>query len=451
MKKILIVDDNENNRFVLRSIIENYFEQNGGSFHINEVANGIEAVSLQSLEPHHLIFMDIMMPEMDGIKATYKIRQIDPKVLIVAVSAISDKEQQKVILRKGAEDYISKPINTDVFNARFSNYLVLLESRYSTFKSQNISYVNLFTDKVYSYQVVFFMRNEDELSEFWEYYLLNNNQGSESLSDTILTFYTLGTIALKLAVRMEVIAEESCDNIYLTMNGINNIDTSIINLVLHKVPAGIEYKLDEDKLSFCLHKFKKAPIVLSTKKEIPIESCAITDSVPKLPVNEVIAIADKESFHVYSYLDDEDLYNVEEYISSLNSLLLLVGNGDVNRKEVEDIVYNLKGISKLTITYSESYSIAVALNNLAVSIEENMDNFLEKSHAIGGLCSAFSLDLSNWFNLIFKEGAISVDYMDDMIISNSNMLSTHVKTKPSTDADNAAAAEAVDIDDIFNF
>lgn len=129
MIKILIVDDNQNNRMLIRALVEDYCEDNDKTVLISEATNGLEAALLAEDEKFELIFMDIMMPQMDGIEATQRIRSFDAKAMIVAVSAVDDGERQKQILSCGAEDYISKPINADIFSARLGNYFSLIESR----------------------------------------------------------------------------------------------------------------------------------------------------------------------------------------------------------------------------------------------------------------------------------------------------------------------------------
>jgi len=68
--KLLIVDDNANNRMVLRLLLQDYGEGNNTVYEIQECENGLEAVNKAKSGEYSIIFMDIMMPEMDGIEAT---------------------------------------------------------------------------------------------------------------------------------------------------------------------------------------------------------------------------------------------------------------------------------------------------------------------------------------------------------------------------------------------
>ncbi len=108
-KQILLVDDDMRNIFALSSVLEGY------NMEISFAQNGLEA--LAHLEQHpetQLVFMDIMMPEMDGYETMKRIRE-NPAydhIVIIALTARALEEDRTKCLQAGASDYISKPINT---------------------------------------------------------------------------------------------------------------------------------------------------------------------------------------------------------------------------------------------------------------------------------------------------------------------------------------------------
>lgn len=108
-KSILLVDDDMRNIFALSSVLEGY------NMEISFAQNGKEA--LEHLETHpgvELVFMDIMMPEMDGYETMKHIR-LRPEydqLVIIALTARALEEDRVKCLQAGANDYISKPINT---------------------------------------------------------------------------------------------------------------------------------------------------------------------------------------------------------------------------------------------------------------------------------------------------------------------------------------------------
>ncbi|MES2192247.1 MAG: response regulator [Pseudomonadota bacterium] len=109
-RKILLVDDDVRNIFALTSALE----QKG--VHVEIGRNGFEAISkLDEVKDIDLVLMDIMMPGMDGLEATRRIRK-DPrfqKLPIIAVTAKAMKDDQEQCLKAGTNDYLAKPIDLD--------------------------------------------------------------------------------------------------------------------------------------------------------------------------------------------------------------------------------------------------------------------------------------------------------------------------------------------------
>jgi CheY-like chemotaxis protein/CHASE3 domain sensor protein/Skp family chaperone for outer membrane proteins len=107
-RTILLVDDDVRNVFALTSALE----QRGAKVEVGR--NGFEAISkLNELEAVDLVLMDVMMPGMDGLEATRRIRQ-DPRFTrlpIIAVTAKAMKDDQEQCLAAGANDYLAKPID----------------------------------------------------------------------------------------------------------------------------------------------------------------------------------------------------------------------------------------------------------------------------------------------------------------------------------------------------
>ncbi|MDN8614715.1 response regulator [Variovorax ginsengisoli] len=109
-RRILLVDDDVRNIFALTSALE----QRGATVEIGR--NGREALEkLDQVEDIDLVLMDVMMPEMDGLEATRRLRQ-DPrfeKLPVIAVTAKAMKDDQEQCLAAGANDYLAKPVDLD--------------------------------------------------------------------------------------------------------------------------------------------------------------------------------------------------------------------------------------------------------------------------------------------------------------------------------------------------
>ena len=107
--KVLLVDDNGVNRQVAGEILKK-----SGCI-VTLVEDGRKAIELAASNDYDLIFMDIQMPEMDGVTATKKIKALNLKVQppIVAMTAYSMKEDKERFLSQGLDDYIAKPIRAN--------------------------------------------------------------------------------------------------------------------------------------------------------------------------------------------------------------------------------------------------------------------------------------------------------------------------------------------------
>ncbi|MCK5720775.1 MAG: CHASE3 domain-containing protein [Thiomargarita sp.] len=109
-KKVLLVDDDMRNSFALTTILEDY------EMEVVVAENG--KAGLKQLEKHDdiaIILMDIMMPEMDGYEAMRNIRQQTKyrKLPIIALTAKAMKDDKIKCIEAGANDYLSKPVDTD--------------------------------------------------------------------------------------------------------------------------------------------------------------------------------------------------------------------------------------------------------------------------------------------------------------------------------------------------
>ena len=126
MYNILVVDDDKE---IVESI-EIYLRNEG--YKVFKAYDGLEALDILTNEEIHLILMDIMMPKLDGIKATIKIRQ-EKNIPIILVSAKGEDTDKILGLNIGADDYITKPCNLLELIARVKSNL----RRYMNFGNFN--------------------------------------------------------------------------------------------------------------------------------------------------------------------------------------------------------------------------------------------------------------------------------------------------------------------------
>lgn len=113
---LLVVEDNRVSQMVAVKLLKRF------SCSVDVVSNGFEAISRLSSNTYDAVFMDVHMPGMDGFEATRLIRsakipQIDPGMLIIAMTANAMKGDDQRCFKEGMNDYISKPIQPE--NVRF--------------------------------------------------------------------------------------------------------------------------------------------------------------------------------------------------------------------------------------------------------------------------------------------------------------------------------------------
>jgi len=104
MAKVMVVDDTAFMRLKLKQILKEF-----GHEIVGEAENGKIAVDkYKSLDPD-IVFMDITMPEMDGIEAVKTLKEIDSDVQVVICSAMGQKKIVLEAIKSGAKDFIVKP------------------------------------------------------------------------------------------------------------------------------------------------------------------------------------------------------------------------------------------------------------------------------------------------------------------------------------------------------
>ena len=104
---VLLVEDTEDNRFMMRRLLEM------SGYRVVEAMNGEEAVKFARDESPHLILMDLSLPVIDGLAATRLIRKLPElkSTPIIAVSAHDTSDFQAEAMEAGCNSYVTKPID----------------------------------------------------------------------------------------------------------------------------------------------------------------------------------------------------------------------------------------------------------------------------------------------------------------------------------------------------
>lgn len=132
--KVLVVEDYEINRMLMAELLKRY------DIVPDFAVNGVQGVEMALKNDYDLIFMDILMPEMDGIEATKRIRTVNLDVPIVALTAHALKNVKEEVLSVGMNDYVTKPVKLEELDRvleKFCGHLEIqqVESRLQDEKS----------------------------------------------------------------------------------------------------------------------------------------------------------------------------------------------------------------------------------------------------------------------------------------------------------------------------
>lgn len=118
-KKILIVEDNEQNLY-----LATYLLQNGG-YTVCSARTGLEGLAMAKTEQPDLILMDLQLPEMDGYEVTLRLKH-DPatsRIPVVAVTSYAMMDDREKALAAGCAGHLEKPLTPETFVAQVAAYL----------------------------------------------------------------------------------------------------------------------------------------------------------------------------------------------------------------------------------------------------------------------------------------------------------------------------------------
>ena len=125
---ILVAEDNLINQRVVVALLKKM------GYSADIAKNGLDAIKALKKRYYHLVFMDIQMPEMDGLEATRQIRSsksgdIDPDIPIIAMTAHALEEDREMCLKAGMNDFISKPLSPETLSGILNRWVGKKEHR----------------------------------------------------------------------------------------------------------------------------------------------------------------------------------------------------------------------------------------------------------------------------------------------------------------------------------
>lgn len=131
MDKFLFVDDEADIEFLAKQKFRKQISS--GAFKLLFSQNGEDALELLTQDPHvAVVILDLNMPGMDGFTLLDKIKEVNPLIKIIIVSAYSDMKTFRRAMNKGAFDFITKPVDfTDLEDVMVRSLELYRTSAYS--------------------------------------------------------------------------------------------------------------------------------------------------------------------------------------------------------------------------------------------------------------------------------------------------------------------------------
>lgn len=423
---VLIVDDNQDNRMTIELLLEGI-----DGITIQEAVDGADAISICKQSTFDLIFMDIMMPNIDGIEATKEIKSFAPSTMIIALSALDDEKSKHLMLHSGAEDYISKPIDSELFIQRVKNYVSIVSMRAKPVQGTKMG--SLFSDTAYPLSKIFTIDSEASLAYFWDYYLNNSNCKANNISDVVRLIYGVGLWLLKTNHIFTIVAEENDNNLYLTQTSIGSINERVIRNIVLNHCQNTPFMLKDGFLSYKLNKVTQLTPTQSSSADMEVTRQE-KEILSKTHFNKITATEYVEMTAIALMDKIESLETIED---SLDISLL--------NFERENTVTNLQNVSHLFLDYVEVIQQLVEFEHLSYAIT-SLANFLEnlegsqfdekKVKKLITLIISLVSDLSSWRdNLFIKQEANDIHYLDSSLLSSCLQIESIFQEEKASEED----------------
>ena len=179
---------------------------------------------------------------------------------------------------------------------------------------------------------------------------------------------------------------------------------------------------------------RKTEIIEKEVAEV-IKEKKITTTAP------IYKIQKSKQLKVFDFMKSKDQDSLHKLLQDLDSLMVLLGSGELNHSEILQIKDYLINISDIASIYDESANMSDSLYKLSMTIDNNIETFEKEARNIAKLCQSFSSDLLTWYRKLFIEGHEHYNFMDSSIEADTQTIIQFLE--PEENSEN--------IDDIFDF
>ncbi len=290
--KLLVVDDNDINLKVICKILNKY------GIEPETAKSGREAVDMIQRNVYDLVFMDHMMPEMDGIEATKIVRSFEERYYkelpIIALTANAIAGMKDEFLNNGFSDYISKPVDIKILERVLKRWLlskVVSDEARDKYNQLLLEKRQEFEDKISA--------SKEELS-IDALFGITNCAGSEEIYvDVLQTFYETGKE--KIALLSKLFDKKDWANYQIEAHGVKSASANIGANKLSELAKGQEFAVKEQRISDCENNheamLKEYNVVLDLLSPYAFGEKNVYDPIGKMMIDKddiINAITDAE-------------------------------------------------------------------------------------------------------------------------------------------------------------
>lgn len=451
--RLLIVDDDEDNRLVLKATCRNL-----ENFEIREAVDGLEAVEMaQSWEPH-IILMDIMMPKMDGLEASKIIKAVYPQTVIIGVTGIVDSRIEEKMSAIGIDIYIHKPIDRELIRFKLQSVESLFRLKQGNFRDRPKKIIlNPFNSDIPSYKTIFDIVDTEAMMEFgmWLFDRYNGKTISNKFDKVIEVFYKIMKQGSRNDEAMTIIVEESYEEFYITIkfDKAVHLEQNVLNMLNE---FGSEFIVQENIVCARLAKPVEGTIkdnILADIKSKKIEKIEKNDE--KTKEIRVISSNERDLLH-QSFVHKT---SAKDYISEIGGDILEeildlssideeweAKLNEIEKRPTEEnfIAFTNTVLNVYVGTINNLFeftALAYALTSLGLFIKERANIICEDSSKVKKmimLLEHLGKDLSAWREHIFiLQETADIHYLDSSFFSSCMQIEGIISDKDvSNDDDN---------------
>ncbi len=422
--KILIVDDYDDNRLILRGIFRRFKEVK-----LLEAKDGQEAIDICKSDTIDIVLMDIMMPNVDGFEATQTIKDLYPDTIVIAISALQDVDSEVKMLEHGASSYIKKPFDRKIVAYQISNFINLKKrSKKIIDKNKERSVVvNPFSKEIRSMHTIYSIINDETMMDFslWlsEKYYSKNRTESERFHTTQQIIFKIYKERKKDKRDLRIYIEEGFDECFLNFMKDPEKDSYLDTREFGMIGDFFIEKQNYIHILLALSEEKPQNTTVENEdtkaKSQPTQKRSLENSE-----KEVLRRSYDEKISAKAFLEALD-FSIKDELDELEELeedfdiKLLAFEENFSKETFTELSELVERYAQVLNFLYEFKSVAYALTALTSFMVTIDDAILEENHKkIQIVLDAIRQDLVSWRQTIFVDAHTNdIHYLDASLFS----------------------------------